>query len=366
MSRVPSVVTPSPAELVATLEARWNAAMAPRPPDAPTVASLFAGGGGSSLGYLMAGFRETFATDHDPVAMATFRQNLPHVPTWEGDIAELTTDMLLEQAGLAPGELDVLDGSPPCQGFSMAGRRQLSDSRNTLFREYVRLLADLQPKVFVMENVAGMVRGRMRLVFAECLTALKAAGYRVSARVLNAMYFGIPQHRARLIVIGARSDLGIAPSHPAATSWPIPLRTALAAAAQIGTQPGDADAPDLTDTYGLLWPQVRPGQSAMHVIGKGYSSCVKPHPDRPCPTLMKTQKGTGFATMVHPSERRPLTIREAATIGAYPPAFRFTGRYQEQWGRIGNSVPPLFMHAIATHLRTAILDGIAQDLGQAA
>lgn len=366
MSRVPSVVTLSPAELVATLEARWEAAMAPRLPDAPTVASLFAGGGGSSLGYLMAGFRETFATDHDPIAMATLRQNLPHVPTWEGDIAELSADMLLEQAGLERGELDVLDGSPPCQGFSMAGRRQLSDSRNTLFREYVRLLAALQPKVFVMENVAGMVRGTMRLVFAECLVALKAAGYRVSARVLNAMYFGVPQHRARLIVIGVRADLGMAPSHPAATSWPIPLRIALGAAAKVGNQPGDAETPKLADSYGQLWPQVRPGQSAMHVIGKGYSSCVKPHPDRPCPTLMKTQKGTGFATLVHPVERRPLSIREAATIGAYPPSVRFTGSYQEQWGRIGNSVPPLFMHAIATHLRTAVLDRIDETSKQMA
>jgi len=366
MSRVPSVVTPSPADLIQTLEDRWDARMAPRQPDAPTVASLFAGGGGSSLGYLMAGFRETFATDHDPVAMATFRQNLPHVPTWEGDIANLTADMLLEQAGLERGELDVLDGSPPCQGFSMAGRRQLADSRNTLFREYVRLLADLQPKVFVMENVAGMVRGTMRLVFAECLVALKDAGYRVSARVLNAMYFGVPQHRARLIVIGVRADLGMAPSHPAATSWPIPLRTALAAAARIGAQPGDAEIPDLTDSYGLLWPQVRPGQSAMHVIGKGYSSCVKPHPDRPCPTLMRTQKGTGFATIVHPTERRPLSIREAATIGAYPPAYRFSGTYGEQWGRIGNSVPPLFMQAIASHLRKAVLDQVNADRVQAA
>ncbi|MGC4107271.1 MAG: DNA cytosine methyltransferase [Thermomicrobiales bacterium] len=358
MSRVPSVVTPSPADLIRTLETRWEAAMAPRQPDAPTVASLFAGGGGSSVGYLMAGFRETFATDHDPVAMATFRQNLPHVPTWEGDITKLTADAILEAAGLAPGELDVLDGSPPCQGFSMAGRRQLSDSRNTLFREYVRLLAALQPKVFVMENVAGMVRGRMRLVFAECLTALKDAGYRVSARVLNTMYFGVPQHRSRLIVIGVRADLGIDPPHPAAASWPVPLHTALAAASRIGAQPGDAKAPELTDTYGLLWPHVRPGQSAMHVIGKGYSSCVKPDLDRPCPTLMRTQKGTGFATLVHPSERRPLSIREAATIGAYPPAFRFTGTYGEQWGRIGNSVPPLFMHAIASHLRAAMLDRI--------
>src|SRR5690606_12471769 len=103
--------------------------------DAPTVMSTFAGAGGSSLGYSMAGFRELLAVEWDDHAVDTFRRNFPDVPVYHGDIAQLTAEAILEQTGLAPGELDVFDGSPPCQGFSMAGLRQLDDQRNQLFRE---------------------------------------------------------------------------------------------------------------------------------------------------------------------------------------------------------------------------------------
>jgi DNA (cytosine-5)-methyltransferase 1 len=330
--------------------------MAPRADDAPTVVSCFAGGGGSSLGYQMAGYRELLASDWDQRSVETLQLNFPELPTWQGDIADLSVDQVLEVTGLVPGQLSVLDGSPPCQGFSTAGKRQFADSRNTLFREFVRLLRGLQPRCFVMENVAGMVRGKMRLVFADCLRELKASGYRVAARVLDAMYFGVPQHRQRLIVIGVRDDFCIDPSHPTASSWPVPVRVALNAVRLCGAQDGDAPTPELSDAYGQLWDRVRPGRSAVHVIGKGFSSCVKPHPDRPCPTLMKTQTGRGFATTVHPFKQRALSIREAALIGSYPPQFRFTGSYQEQWARIGNSVPPLLMRAIAHHLRASVLD----------
>jgi DNA (cytosine-5)-methyltransferase 1 len=340
------------------LEQAWIDAMAPRAEGALTVVSCFAGGGGSSLGYQMAGYRELLASDWDQRSVETLQLNFPELPTWQGDIAELSVDQVMEMAGLDVGELSVLDGSPPCQGFSTAGKRLFADSRNTLFREFVRLLRGLQPRCFVMENVSGMVRGKMRLVFAECLRELKAAGYRVSARVLDAMYFGVPQHRQRLIFIGVRDDLGIAPSHPAAATWPIPIRVALEAARLVDAIEGDAPTPDLSDAYGQLWDRVRPGRSAVHVIGKGFSSCVKPHPDRPCPTLMTTQTGHGFATTVHPTEPRALSIREAALIGSYPPQFRFVGSYQEQWARIGNSVPPLLMRAIAAHIRTAVLDAV--------
>ena len=109
--------------------------------------------------------------------------------------------------GLQPGELDVLDGSPPCQGFSTAGKRKMDDGRNQLFREYVRLLQGLQPKVLVMENVSGMVKGKMKLIFAEIMRELKASGYHVEARLMNAMYFGVPRSRERMIFIGVREDL---------------------------------------------------------------------------------------------------------------------------------------------------------------
>jgi DNA (cytosine-5)-methyltransferase 1 len=106
----------------------------------------------------MAGFRELLAVEWDDNAVATFRLNFPDVPVYHGDIARLSVEQVLEMTGLQPGELDVFDGSPPCQGFSTAGKRQMDDPRNQLFREYVRLLRGLRPKVFVMENVSGLCR----------------------------------------------------------------------------------------------------------------------------------------------------------------------------------------------------------------
>ena len=137
-------------------EACWREHLKPKAKDAPTVISLFAGCGGSSLGYSMAGYRELLAVEWDDHAVETFKLKFPDVPVWHGDIAELSIEECLRITGLQPGDLDVLDGSSPCQGFSTAGKRKMDDGRNQLFREYVRLLRGLQPKVFVMENVSGM------------------------------------------------------------------------------------------------------------------------------------------------------------------------------------------------------------------
>ena len=142
------------------LESAWQDHLKERAPDAPTVISTFACGGGSSLGYSMAGFRELLANEWDDNAVQTFKLNFPDVPVIQGDIAKLTVEEVLNIIGLKPGELDVFDGSPPCQGFSTAGKRVMDDPRNGLYKEYVRLLRGLQPKVFVMENVSGMVKGK--------------------------------------------------------------------------------------------------------------------------------------------------------------------------------------------------------------
>jgi DNA (cytosine-5)-methyltransferase 1 len=191
----------------AHLEACCREHLAPREPNAPTVISLFAGCGGSSLGYSMAGFRELLAVEWDEHAVETFKLNFPDVPVWQGDIADFSVEECLKITGLEPGQLDVLDGSPPCQGFSTASRRKMEDGRNQLFKEYVRLLRGLRPKVLVMENVSGMVKGKMKLIFAEIMRELKASGYTVSAKLMNAMYYGVPQSRERMIFIGVREDL---------------------------------------------------------------------------------------------------------------------------------------------------------------
>lgn len=123
------------------------------------------------------------------------------------DRRNLKVEQCLEMAGIKSGELDVLDGSPPCQGFSTAGRRKFMDPRNSLFMEFVRLLNGLHPKFFVMENVTGLIKGAMKQIYLQIVADLRACGYKVKGEVLNAMYYGVPQSRERVIIIGVRNDI---------------------------------------------------------------------------------------------------------------------------------------------------------------
>ena len=340
-----AVATSGPSNsYVDILNAAWQQHIAPRQSNAPTVISTFAGAGGSSLGYSMAGYHELLAVEWDDNAVATFKLNFPGVPVYHGDIAKLSVEQCLEMAGIAPGELDVFDGSPPCQGFSTAGKRMIDDPRNQLFREYVRLLRGLRPKVFVMENVSGMVKGKMKLIFADILRELKASGYVVSARLLNAMYFQVPQMRERLMFIGVREDLKIAPSHPKAISRPITVRQAW--------QKLDVnrDGLELTPLYSQYWHMAQPGK----IIGK-FRTIRKLNPDRVSFTIMKSHSSGG---VYHPTECRMLAVDELKRIASFPDKFVFAGDRYDCKQRIGNSVAPLFMRAIAGHVRTEILDKV--------
>lgn len=324
------------------LQACWQEHLAFRQSNAPTIISTFAGCGGSSLGYSMAGFRELLAVEWDNNAVETFKMNFHGVPVYHGDIAKLSVEQVLEMTGLKVGELDIFDGSPPCQGFSTAGKRQLDDPRNGLFREYVRLLRGLRPKVFVMENVSGMVKGVMKLVFVEILKELKASGYKVSARLLNAMYFGVPQSRERMIFIGVRDDLGIEPSHPAAETEVINCKHAW-----LGL-PIDADLPFNTETkIAKVMLGLSQGQS-----DPNHQSHVKLSYKLPSRTLLKDF--LEYMHFWHPEFHRPLTLSEWMRCGSFPDWFLFTDK-KNGCQRIGNSVPPLFMRSIARHIRTEIL-----------
>ena len=331
----------------AILEAAWAQHLAPREPDAPTVISTFSGCGGSSLGYSMAGYREVLAVEWDDNAVATFRLNFPEVPVYHGDIAKLSVEECLRLAGVEVGELDVLDGSPPCQGFSTAGKRNLDDERNQLFREYVRLLRGLQPRAFIMENVSGMVKGKMKLVFAEALRELKASGYKVSARLLNAMYFNVPQSRQRMIFVGVREDVGKEPSHPKAEAMPVTVREAL-----VGVVNQTFNRP-LATVATHIWNTVQPGQNGTHYRSGYYMNTVKVNPGKPCPTIPKVIPGTGG--LLHWQDKRTLSIEEIKRLASFGDAYQMCGSFEDKWQRIGNSVPPLFMRAIAGHVRREIL-----------
>jgi DNA (cytosine-5)-methyltransferase 1 len=301
----------------------------------------------------MAGYDERLAVEWDKHAAQVFKENFGS-PIYHGDIASLSGEECMQRAGLAVEELDVLDGSPPCQGFSASGRRKLNDARNNLFREYVRLLAALHPKALVMENVAGLVRGKMRLIFRDIVDALNGAGYVTRAAILDAAYFGVPQHRQRLIIIGIRKDVGAQPDHPKATTTPLTVRYAVDGATV------EPDTPTLNDKYGKLWayikrpPMSRRSTNAASLLGSGFNNCVVVNPDRAAPTIMKQQGGKGFGTMVHWSERRPLSTSEAKRICSFPDEFKLPGKYRERWARMGNSVPPLLMRAIAKRVRQSL------------
>lgn len=314
--------------------------------------SLFAGCGGSSLGYHWAGGKCLLAVEWDNNAVETYRLNFPDTPIYHGDICKLSVEECLEKIGKQPGELDILDGSPPCQGFSTAGKRDFSDDRNQLFREYVRLLRGLQPKVFVMENVSGMVKGKMKLIFAECLRELKASGYQVKARLMNAKWYGVPQSRERVIFLGVREDLGIEPSYPAPQGRPITVREA------IGHLPlGEPEnhSPQIIEA----WHASKPGQSlrkARRYVGSFQS--VRLDPNKPSNTLIKAHLHW------HYTVPRQLSTTETALLASFPESYKWAGKRAEIKERIGNAVMPKFMQAIATHIRENILSQVAQERGE--
>jgi len=296
----------------------------------------------------LAGGKVLLAVEQNDNAVATYRLNFPDTPIFHGDICKLSVDECCKQAGIVSGELDVLDGSPPCQGFSTAGKRVFGDSRNDLFKEFARLLRGLQPKAFIMENVSGMVKGKMRLTFAECLKELKESGYRVKARLLDAMYFNVPQSRKRMIFIGTREDLQIEPTHPKAQSMPRTVRQAIGHL-PLGT-PGNHQ-PQVIEA----WYKSKPGQSlrkADQFVGS-FQSC-RLSPDKPSSTQIKTHRNWHF------SVPRQLNNLEMSIIGGFPPGFKWHGNKGDVCNRIGNSVPPPFMQAIAGHVASLIAGKTAE------
>jgi DNA (cytosine-5)-methyltransferase 1 len=320
----------------------------------PTVISTFAGCGGSSLGYKLAGYRELLAVEWDDNAVETFRMNFPDVPVFHGDIAKLTGEECMRMAGIRPGELDVFDGSPPCQGFSTAGKRKFDDPRNSLFKEYARLLKELQPKVFVMENVTGMVKGVMKQAYLQIIKTLRECGYKSNGEVLNAMYYNVPQSRERVIIIGVRNDIGIEPSHPKPQTEPIIFRNAMRNVSQDKEQ---RILPDILLCYAKLHGK---GWSTKPMIYKsikgnlaGSFSLKWCEWDNVCGTLPKSE--ISLTGVVHPDKKRYLSASELKRIGTFPDNFVFTSR-SKAVERIGNSVPPNLMKAIAEHIKINILD----------
>ena len=319
-----------------------------------TVISTFAGGGGSSLGYKWAGFTELLAIDFDKNSCDTLKANFDF-PVWQRDIKEVTVNEILDFLKLKVGELDVLDGSPPCQGFSTAGKRNLNDERNDLFKDYVRLIEGLQPKVFVMENVSGMIKGGYKGKFNEILKTLKDTGYNVKVKLMNAMWYEVPQSRERLFFIGVRKDIG-------EPSFPEPLKTFITVKEALRDIRNETFCATDYSTkrrgeYLLkdLISKIKQGESAQDHLKSGGFSMIRLNENKCSPTVTKTFPGSNVS-LIHPTENRNITIEEAKRLCGFPDNHKLNGTFREQWSRLGNAVMPKMMYHIAKNIKEKILE----------
>lgn len=345
------------------------------------VASTFSGCGGSCTGYRMAGFKVVWANEFVPAAQASYRANMePDCILDCRDVKTVTADEILSATGLQVGELDLFDGSPPCQAFSTAGKRERGwgkdkkyehgarQKNETLFDEYIRLLRGLQPKVFVAENVSGLVKGVAKGFFIDILAALKDCGYNVKAKLLDAQWLGVPQMRQRIIFVGVRNDLGLAPVHPEPLKYRYSVRDALPWIVNIVHDPHGQFT--ITENDGSKPVNCIPGSSAdsSHYqvqslqfptsrLKAGAYGISDVNPDKPCATVTIASPGNDLA-VPQGTEKRKFTIAELKRICAFPDDFILLGSYAQQWERLGNSVPPVMMYHIASRIKTDILDKI--------
>jgi len=369
----------------------------------PTAISLFAGAGGCSLGFQQAGFDIRFATDIDRDAVESYRRNFAGTPCEVADVRDLGPEMLLDKVCLRSGELDILLGGPPCQGFSSAGMKSAEDPRNSLVRHYVRLLEGIRPKWFVMENVEGLLTNDGGLHVRDAVEAFLNAGYSVNLEKVYAQGYGVPQRRKRVLIVGNRlghdfvfpeavtlfsgnifrkgeitfstatSDLP-----PATTAGGKPL-------SHIGPPRNElqaylrGDAKTVTDHFspelsGIQLERVRglaPGQTMKDLPehlqhesfrrrafrrvmdgtpverrGGAPSGLKRLFADEPSLTM------TSAATreFVHPSEVRLLTLRECARLQTFPDSFVFAGSAASRIQQIGNAIPPMLARTVADHI----------------
>ena len=283
--------------------------------------------------------------DFDRLAAESFRANFPDVPVWEKDIAFLSGKEILDFCGLEAGELDVLDGSPPCQGFSTAGKRDVSDPRNDLVLHFLRLVNEIRPKAFIMENVPGMVAGKMKGLFKEYMAEMERLGYSVKCKMLNAANYGVPQSRRRLFWVGIRQDIGVEFSFPKPDGRVVTVRKALY---------GCPDDEIVRPEGKALWIAVRlrPGMTGSDIVRGRFYNLIRLRWDRPSPTVTATVRRSQCG-LLHPEENRFLTIAELKRVSSFPDNFKLFGRFEDRWRLVGNAVMPRQMLAVASALKKA-------------
>ena len=349
------------------------------------VIDLFCGAGGFSLGAHLAGFRTVLAVDKDSILTSAFTRNFPTTKLLLADLSLASGEMLLSEAGLTAGGNFGIIGGPPCQGFSLMGKRRLSDTRNELLHHYFRLVAEMRPKFFIMENVPGLLLGNVRQFLADSMAGIEGYGILGPVKV-NANHYGAATNRERVIIVGLRDDIALPASalldrvesrratvSDAIRDLPNPrksgtgiyrkvkkLSTYATVARMEHETLGDASvralvaAGKVTGLYPTLHKASVVKRFSAVAPGKidSISRCPKLSWGSPAPTL---RAGTGpdhgsFQSVrpLHPEEPRVITVREAARLQGFPDWFDFHETKWHSFRMIGNSVSPLMAQAMLT------------------
>jgi len=324
----------------------------------PTVIDLFCGAGGMSKGFEMAGFEVLLGVDKDRRCMETFRRNHPSAARNSEtiDIRKVTASWIREKIG--DRKIDVIIGGPPCQGFSMAGRRDPNDPRNSLFKHFVRLIRELQPEWFVMENVTGLLVTRTaggEDVDTIIKNEFKKIKYRVERFKLNSANYGVPQKRIRIFYIGTNSRKPIRPPPPTHAETPnstlygpplkkwVPVSKCLLPESEVGKS--------YYHSQKMIEGFKRRKERNIR-NGKGFGWQIL-DPDKPSFTISARywKDGADAIVMLAPNKTRMLTELECARIQSFPDDYIFVGSKKDRYRQIGNAVPPLLAKAIASEIK---------------
>ncbi len=351
----------------------------------PRAISLFSGCGGLCLGFKQAGFRILGFVELIDNYRKTYEMNFPEPLCLGSDICKITDEELDRYASLL-SPVDVVFGGPPCQGFSLAGKRDAKDKRNTLFQEQIRFIRHFQPKVVLLENVrllTSMKTPQGGFVIDEIMSSFEEIGYHCEFQELNAQDYGVPQFRERVIFLAVKKgvkDLRV--SFPEPTHEAKPSRTFFGHSIKYGTfrdatadlEPLESGEASETDPYHwavthpervIRWlKDVPEGESAHDNIDPdnrppcGYNTTYKRIKwDEPCSTIGTTFGMISGCRNVHPVNTRSLTVREAMRCQTFPDDFKFEGNWGDIRTMIGNAVPPLFAQSLAAHIAKTILRG---------
>lgn len=318
---------------------------------------LFAGGGGMALGLEQAGIEDLEFVEFNKPACDTLRANRPNWNVVKADIHEVDFTEY-------KGKIDLVSGGAPCQAFSYAGKRLgFGDTRGTLFAEFARCVKETEPKMFLFENVKGLLSHDKGRTFATIQHVFQELGYQVEYKVLNAAYFGVGQKRQRLIVIGVRNDLKdkIQFEYPTPEDHMTVLRDVLQNVPDSPYQPYSESKRKVMELVppGGCWIDL-PEDVAKEYMGKSYYSgggrrgmARRIAWDEPCLTLT-TSPSQKQTERCHPDETRPFTVREYARIQSFPDDWEFEGSLSDQYKQIGNAVPVELARRIGVQIVSAI------------